>query len=173
VRSNQRPGTSSSFITSALPTWAKFYYTVAEDAGNSTLALVEESSRPAPARPPTSNSSYIQRIASVVTRARTSTNASRGSVKQQPMADLRDPRSHWAKDSEVSVSRTTSTLHRLRHSWSPHLFPDRRVVAPKTSIWRAPSLDSRTEPIYGRRNIQVWSFCLGFICPLSTHHLFQ
>ncbi|KAL4776179.1 hypothetical protein BDW60DRAFT_107758 [Aspergillus nidulans var. acristatus] len=167
VRSNQRPGTSSSFITSALPTWAKFYYTVAEDAGNSTLALVEESSRPAPARPPTSNSSYIQRIASVVTRARTSTNASRGSVKQQPMADLRDPRSHWAKDSEVSVSRTTSTLHRLRHSWSPHLFPDRRVVAPKTSIWRAPSLDSRTEPILGRRNIQVWSFCLGFICPLT------
>ncbi|KAL4999025.1 hypothetical protein BDV10DRAFT_60544 [Aspergillus recurvatus] len=167
VRSNQRPGTSSSFITSAIPTWAKFYYTAEADAGNSTLALVEESSRPAPARPQTSNSSYIQRFASVVTRARTSTNDSRGSSKQQPVADLRDPRSHWAKGSEVSVSRTTSTLHRLRHSWSPHLFPDKRVVAPKTSIWRAPSLDSRTEPILGRRNIQVWSFCLGFICPLT------
>ncbi|KAL5047855.1 hypothetical protein BDW71DRAFT_36434 [Aspergillus fruticulosus] len=167
VRSSQRPGTSSSFIASAIPTWAKFYYTAEENAGNSTLALVEESSRPAPARPQTSNSSYIQRLASVVTRARASTNESRGSSKQQPVADLRDPRSHWAKGSEVSVSRTTSTLHRLRHSWSPHLFPDKRAVAPKTSIWRAPSLDSRTEPILGRRNIQVWSFCLGFICPLT------
>ncbi|KAL4899713.1 hypothetical protein BDW74DRAFT_108663 [Aspergillus multicolor] len=167
VRSNQRPGTSSSLVTTAIPTWAKFYYRAEEEAGNSTLALVEEVNRLAPVRPPTSNSSYIQRFTSVVTRARTFTNETRSSVKPQPVADARDPRSHWAKKSEASISRTASSLHRLRQSWSPHLFPDKRGVATKSSFWRAPSLDSRTEPILGRRNLQVWSFCLGFICPLT------
>ncbi|KAL4793531.1 hypothetical protein BDV19DRAFT_217625 [Aspergillus venezuelensis] len=183
VRSNQRPGTSSSFVANILPTWARMYYTAEEEAGNSTLALVEEeASRPASARPPTSNSNVIQRITSIVSRARASTLETRPcsgkqssekqsseiqSPEKQPESDLRDPRSHWLAPPEPSVTRSGSSLHRLRHSWSPHLFPDRRVVAPKTSIWRAPSLDSRTEPILGRRNIQVWSFCLGFICPLT------
>ncbi|KAL4801699.1 hypothetical protein BDV18DRAFT_148590 [Aspergillus unguis] len=187
VRSNQRPGTASSAIANIIPTWAKFYYTTEEDSGNSTLALVEEKDQPAAAptlapppipapvsapassRPPTSNSSYLQRIASAVTRGRNSTNETRTVSSQQATTapDLRDPRSHWVKDLEASVSRTGSSLHRLRHSWSPHLFPDRRNVAPKGRRWRAPSLDSRSEPILGRRNIQVWAFVLGFICPLT------
>ncbi|KAL4944705.1 hypothetical protein BDV06DRAFT_75299 [Aspergillus oleicola] len=177
VRSNQRPGTNSSFVANILPTWARMYYTADGEAGNSTLALVEEQNRPASARPPTSNSNVIQRITSVVSRARASTletrpssekqSSEKQSPEKQPDSDLRDPRSHWVKPPAPSVTRPGSSLHRLRHSWSPHLFPDRRVVAPKSSIWRAPSLDSRTEPILGRRNIQVWSFCLGFICPLT------
>ncbi|KAL4926496.1 putative serine-rich protein [Aspergillus undulatus] len=169
VRSNQRPGTSSSFVANILPTWARMYYTAEEEAGNSTLALVEENNRPASALPPTSNSNVIQRFASVVSRARASTleTQTTSEKEKQPASDLRDPRSHWVKQPEPSVTRSGSSLHRLRHSWSPHLFPDRRVVAPKSSVWRAPSLDSRTEPILGRRNIQVWSFCLGFICPLT------
>ncbi|KAL4782283.1 hypothetical protein BJX76DRAFT_359084 [Aspergillus varians] len=167
VRSTQRPGTSSTFVANLLPTWAKMYYTAEEEAGNSTLALVEEGDRPASARPPTSNSNVIQRFASVVSRARSSTIETRASSRQPPVSDLRDPRSHWVKAPEASVSRSGSSLHRLRHSWSPHLYPDRRVVAPKSSAWRAPSLDSRTEPVFGRRNIQVWSFCFGFVCPLT------
>lgn len=168
VRSNQRPGTSSSFVTNILPTWAKMYYTTEEEPGNSTLALVEEGSRPASARPATSNSTVIQRFTSAIGRSRTS-NETETSSGQQPVSDLRDPRSHWVKPLAPSVTRPGSSFHRLRPSWSPHLFPDRRNVAPKSSAWRAPSLDSRTEPILGRRNIQVWSFCLGFICPLSKH----
>lgn len=168
VRSNQRPGTSSSLVTNILPTWAKMYYTTEEEPGNSTLALVEEGSRPASARPATSNSTVIQRFTSAIGRSRTS-NETETSSGQQPVSDLRDPRSHWVKPLEPSVTRPGSSFHRLRPSWSPHLFPDRRNVAPKSSAWRAPSLDSRTEPILGRRNIQVWSFCLGFICPFSKH----
>lgn len=193
VRSNQRPGTSSSAIAN-IPAWAKFYYTAEEENGNSTLGLVEEHDRsvpapapafpafpalpappapaPAPARPPTSNSNYLQRFASIVSRARSSTNETRTMSEKQPAPDLRDPRSHWVPDPEASVSRTGSSLHRLRHSWSPHLFPDRRDATPKASRWRATSLDSRSESILGRRNIQVWFFCLGFLCPLSKHFPF-
>ncbi|KAL4877674.1 hypothetical protein BJY04DRAFT_197615 [Aspergillus karnatakaensis] len=170
VRSNKRPGTSSSFAANFLPTWARMYYTTEEEAGNSTVSLVEESARSAPERPLTSNSNIIQRFTSVVSRARTFTNetqVTQTSEKSQPVTDPRDPRNHWVKAPEASVTRSGSSLHRLRHSWSPHLYPDKRVVAPKSSVWRAPSLDSRTEPILGRRNIQVWSFCLGFICPLT------
>ncbi|KAL2828290.1 hypothetical protein BDW59DRAFT_52667 [Aspergillus cavernicola] len=166
VRSNNRPGTSSSLVANFLPTWAKMYYTADDQAANSTLSLVE-GNRPESARPPTSNSNVIQRFSSVVSRARTFTNETRTSADPQPASDLRDPRSHWVKAPESSVTRSRSSLHRLRHSWSPHLYPDKRVVAPKSSVWRAPSLDSRTEPLLGRRNVQVWSFCLGFICPLT------
>ncbi|KAL2855508.1 hypothetical protein BJY01DRAFT_3352 [Aspergillus pseudoustus] len=178
TRSNKRPGTSSSFVANYLPTWARMYYTSEDPAGNSTLSLVE-GTHPPTARPATSNSTVIQRFASVVSRARTSSNVTSnvtgGSAPSVPStegvterpSDLRDPRNHWVKAPESTVTRSGSSLHRLRHSWSPHLFPDRRVVAPKSSVWRAPSLDSRMEPILGRRNIQVWSFCLGFICPLT------
>ncbi|KAL2837263.1 hypothetical protein BJX68DRAFT_24684 [Aspergillus pseudodeflectus] len=167
---NKRPGTSSSFVANYLPTWARMYYTSEDPAGNSTISLVEGTTRPPSARPVTSNSTVIQRFASVVSRARTSSNATSNVTSSnvtEPPSDLRDPRNHWVKAPESSVTRSGSSLHRLRHSWSPHLYPDRRVVAPKSSVWRAPSLDSRTEPILGRRNIQVWSFCLGFICPLT------
>ncbi|KAL3457843.1 hypothetical protein BJX64DRAFT_268131 [Aspergillus heterothallicus] len=185
TRSNnnsKRPGTSSSFVANYLPTWARMYYTSEEPAGDSTLQS-EVSLVAAPARPATSNSTVIQRFASVVSRARTfsnvtsatsnaanaASNTSGGGFQPAslPPSDLRDPRNHWVKAPESTVTRSGSSLHRLRHSWSPHLYPDRRVVAPKSSVWRAPSLDSRTEPILGRRNIQVWSFCLGFICPLT------
>ncbi|KAL2815896.1 hypothetical protein BJX63DRAFT_388737 [Aspergillus granulosus] len=169
TRSNKRPGTSSSIVANYLPTWARMYYT-SEEAAGSTLSLVEGPHSP-PARPVTSNSTVLQRFASVVSRARTLSNVTRDSATQgslpQPPSDLRDPRNHWVKAPESTVTRSGSSLHRLRPSWSPHLYPDRRVVAPKSSAWRAPSLDSRTEPILGRRNIQVWSFCLGFICPLT------
>ncbi|KAL2863006.1 putative serine-rich protein [Aspergillus lucknowensis] len=166
VRSNKRPGTSSSFVANYLPTWARVYYAAEEPAGNSTLSLVE-GPRPPSARPATSNSTVLQRFTNAVSRTRTFTNETRDTASQEPPSDLRDPRNHWVKAPESTVTRSMSSLHRLRHSWSPHLYPDRRVVAPKSSAWRAPSLDSRTEPLLGRRNIQVWSFCLGFICPLT------
>ncbi|KKK22024.1 hypothetical protein ARAM_002101 [Aspergillus rambellii] len=164
VRSNKRPGTSSSFVTNILPTWAKMYYSAEDESGNSTLSMVE-GTRPASARPATSNSNPLQRLATAVSRARTFTNETRESIRWKP--DPRDPRNHWVKAPEPSVTRSGPSFHRLRHSWSPHLYPDRRAVAPKSSAWRAPSMDSRTEPLLGRRNIQVWSFCLGFICPLT------
>ncbi|KAE8349707.1 hypothetical protein BDV28DRAFT_56130 [Aspergillus coremiiformis] len=161
VLSTKRPGTSSTVAFNMLPTWAKTYY--GQPVG-SALSLVE-GSRPPSARPATANSNPLHRITTAVTRPRTNTNETGHSVRWMTRPDPRDPRSHWVKGSEVE--RPGHFRHQLRHSWSPHLYPDRRNVRQKGGTWRAPSMDSRTEPFLGRRNIQVWSFCLGFVCPLA------
>ncbi|CAI7626255.1 unnamed protein product [Penicillium bialowiezense] len=80
-------------------------------------------------------------------------------------SDPRDPRAHWVSPPESSDGGYSGTNHRLHHSWSPHLLPDRRALQHAKSGWRAPSLDSRSEPVFGRRNVQVYSFCAGFIFP--------
>ncbi|KAJ5352358.1 hypothetical protein N7452_001332 [Penicillium brevicompactum] len=89
--------------------------------------------------------------------------------REQPRLenDPRDPRAHWVPSPESSDGGFSGTNHRLHHSWSPHLLPDRRVLQHAKSGWRAPSLDSRSEPMFGRRNVQVYSFCIGFIFPLA------
>ncbi|OOF91104.1 hypothetical protein ASPCADRAFT_211383 [Aspergillus carbonarius ITEM 5010] len=161
MRSNMRPPTSGSFSFHILPNWAKMYYRSDEQTADSVLS-VGEASRPPSARASTSHTNALHRLPTAASRARTFTSEMR-EVRWKP--DPRDPRSHWVREPEPQ-SREASR-HRLRHSWSPHLFPDRRAVNPRKGTWGAPSLDSRTEPLLGRRNIQVWSFCVGFVFPLA------
>lgn len=155
-RSTTRPPTSFNL----LPTWARMYY--GHDGGqnvNSSLSLAD-GARPSSAR---SKLTTFERMSAAVNRQRTRTNETRQSVQWGP--DPRDPRSHWLRNPEDE--RPGSSRQQLRHSWSPHLFPDRRAVRQRGSAWGAPSLDSRTEPLFGRRNIQVWSFCVGFVFPFA------
>ncbi|KAJ5205569.1 hypothetical protein N7472_002017 [Penicillium cf. griseofulvum] len=186
TRSLQRPGTGSSTILSILPTWAKVYYLREPMGLNSTLSMIDAnrppSTRPPSTRPPstrpgtgTSNSSVFNLVPGPLNIPRPRSPDQRPpSPQRKPIpqrrleSDPRDPRAHWVpspqpEDGEFSGSH----LHRLRHSWSPHLVPDGRVPQRSTSRWRAPSLDSRNEPIFGRRNIQVYSFCAGFIFPIA------
>jgi hypothetical protein len=163
VRSTKRPGTSSTLAFNILPTWAKMYY--GQPVGPAP-SLVEES-RPSSARPSTPNSNPIHHMSGAVTRPRTRTNETGHSIRWKIRPDPRDPRSHWVKGPEIAENAGTSR-HQSRHSWSPHLYPDRRNVRQRGGAWGTPSMDSRTEPFLGRRNIQIWSFCLGFICPLGT-----
>ncbi|OOQ91419.1 hypothetical protein PEBR_00587 [Penicillium brasilianum] len=88
-------------------------------------------------------------------------------VQGHTESDPLDPRAHWVPDPEENGQVVGSSRHRTRHSWSPHLYADRRGIPHSTSAWTAPSLDSTNEPVFGRRNIQVYSFCLGFIFPLA------
>ncbi|KAE8145016.1 hypothetical protein BDV25DRAFT_78792 [Aspergillus avenaceus] len=162
VLSTRRPGTSATLSSNMLPTWAKMYY--GQPVG-SALSLVE-GSRPSSARPPSPNSSTLHRITTAITRTRTRTNETMQSLRWMSRPDPRDPRSHWAKGPEVG-ERLGTSRHQTRHSWSPHLYPDRRNIRQKATAWGAPSMDSRTEPLFGRRNAQVWLFCLGFILPLA------
>ncbi|RLL95575.1 hypothetical protein CFD26_102198 [Aspergillus turcosus] len=163
--SNKRPGTSSSFVYNMLPTWAKMYYGLDGQTVNSALSVID-GSRPPTARPATSNSQALRTIPTASGRSRARTTSTMGSVRWMPPLDPRDPRSHWVKGLEAD-EKSDTTNNRLRHSWSPHLYPDRRVVGQKGKSWTAPSMDSRTEPLLGRRNMQVWSFCLGFVFPLA------
>ncbi|KAL4898506.1 hypothetical protein BDV59DRAFT_5705 [Aspergillus ambiguus] len=164
MRSVRRPATSSTFALHMIPAWARMYYSFNESAVNSALSLVEGSrpgtarsttSRPATARSATSKSIPIDRI---------STAASRPGTREKPSTDPNDPGSNWVDG--MQIIEKTGTRRTLRQSWSPHLFPDVHVTRKRGSTWGAPSLDSRTEPLLGRRNIQVWSFCVGFVCPL-------
>lgn len=176
-----RPGTSSSFI----PTWAKMYYRDGHPVNSSTASLSD------PSRPPT-GSSHIERLTHIKrpSAARPKTRhgqqgmndsaAAAAAAAAAPAADAtatataapenedsRDPRRHWV--ASEPEERRRSGWYPLRHSWSPHLYGDRgdRGDQPRPSTWLAPSMDSRTEPFLGRRNLQVWSFCLGFIFPLT------
>ncbi|KXG51195.1 uncharacterized protein PGRI_067670 [Penicillium griseofulvum] len=186
TRSLQRPGTGSSTILSILPTWAKVYYLREPMGLNSTLSMIDSnrapSTRPPSTRPPstrpgtgTSNSSIFNLVPGPLNVPRPRSPEQRPpSPQRKPVpqrrieSDPRDPRAHWVpspqpEDGEFSGGH----LHRLRHSWSPHLIPDGRVPQRSTSRWRPPSLDSRNEPMFGRRNIQVYSFCAGFIFPVA------
>lgn len=83
-------------------------------------------------------------------------------------SDPRDPRAHWVPTPEPNEYEVFgSPRYRLRHSWSPHMYHDRRKIQHSSSAWTCPSMDSTTEPVFGRRNIQVYSFVLGFIFPLA------
>ncbi|CDM37592.1 hypothetical protein DTO013E5_7630 [Penicillium roqueforti] len=188
TRSLQRPGTGSSTILNILPTWAKVYYLREPMGLNSTLSMMDASrppsirppstrppsTRPPSSRPGTSNSSIFNLVPGPlnVPRPRSPDRPLPDAPRSQEItqrrvdSDPRDPRAHWVPSPQPEDGEFTSShLYRLRHSWSPHLVPDRRVVQHSTSRWRPPSLDSRYEPVLGRRNIQVYSFCLGFIFP--------
>ncbi|KAI9934133.1 hypothetical protein MW887_005206 [Aspergillus wentii] len=165
LRSIKRPGTASSVLFNALPTWARMYYQGDEKTAPSALSLVD-GSRPSSARPATANSNILQRIPTAMTRPKTRHGEiTDGVTFETAAADPRDPRAHWVKGPEPERAQTPR--YPLRNSWSPHLYPDQRVARQRGSAWGAPSLDSRTEPLLGRRNIQVWSFCFGFVFPLT------
>ncbi|KAH1304041.1 hypothetical protein KXV78_000106 [Aspergillus fumigatus] len=166
LRSNsiKRPGTSSSFVYNILPAWAKMYYGLDGQTVNSALSVID-GTRPPTARPATSNSQALRHIPTASGRSRAPTNETIGSVRWMAPPDPRDPRNHWVKGSETD--QLSDANNRLRHSWSPHLYPDKRAVGQEGKPWTAPSMDSRTEPLLGRRNMQVWSFCLGFVFPLA------
>ncbi|CAI7629429.1 unnamed protein product [Penicillium glandicola] len=177
TRSLQRPGTASSTILNILPTWAKVYYLREPMGLNSTLSIMDAnrppSARPPSTRPATANSSVFNLVPGPLNIPRPRSperrppSPQRNPIPQRRLeSDPRDPRAHWVPSPQPEDGEFTGThLHRLRHSWSPHLVPDRRVLQRSTSRWRPPSLDSRNEPAFGRRNIQVYSFCVGFIFP--------
>lgn len=155
--SSQRPGTSSSFITNLLPNWAKMYYR-SGNAVNSALSLASSSQA----------SSFRGHRPHLSTASRPKTRRTIRAIESSPRSaveDPRDPRSHWV--TPEPESRPPTGMFQLRHSWSPHLYADRPGVETQASGWVAPSMDSRMEPLLGRRNVQVWAFCFGFILPIS------
>ena len=80
-----------------------------------------------------------------------------------------DPRSHWVPGSSQTniIQLPTVPTEEIPSTWSPHLHPDRRVEHPRRRKWEAPSLTGSVEWAFGRRNVQVYAFCLGFLIPLS------
>lgn len=166
----RRPGTSSSFILNAIPAWAKAYYRSDGRALNPPLSLID-GSRPSSARSRTSNSNAFGPAPMTLSRPPPRIQAMCKDTRQHTPVDLRDPRSHWVDGPESEEPTPPPTPPNLPPSWSPHLYPDRVILRNTNSIWTAPSLDSTAEPILGRRNVQVYAFCFGFVCPISESAL--
>ncbi|OJD13299.1 hypothetical protein AJ78_06223 [Emergomyces pasteurianus Ep9510] len=76
-----------------------------------------------------------------------------------------DPRSHWAPNPEMEQITTPTPTEDLPGAWSPHLHMDRRAGPRRRSKWKPPSLDEKAEGLFGRRNVQVYAFALGFVFP--------
>lgn len=179
TRSMMGPGTTSSYIFQILPTWAKIYYRADAFGLNSALSMVD-ASRPSSARPGTGNSSVFNLMPPPLNIPRPR-SPERPRSPQRPRSpervrfaqrriesDPRDPRAHWVPNPEVEEFDVVgSPRHRLRHSWSPHLYTDKRTIQHSASAWTCPSMDTTVEPTFGLRNIQVYAFSLGFIFPLA------
>ncbi|BDD61861.1 hypothetical protein MPDQ_005968 [Monascus purpureus] len=172
-RSSQRPATGSSYILNVVPTWARLYYQSDGQAINTTLSMIE-GSRPSSSRSTNSGSNMVDYMSTALTQPRMRPHEATEplEITEGPQgrkaSDPRDPRSHWAEGLEAgNNNRPGTSRSQMQGTWSPHLFPDRQIIQHKTSTWTAVSMDSRTEPAFGRRNIQVYSFCLGIIFPLA------
>lgn len=161
-----RPGSSSSgnVIMNMLPNWVRLYYHGNNQYPQNPAQSILDPSRPQTAASrPASPVRYPENLSLPRIRPK--------SKRAQPTRLLTDhpadPRSHWKRgQGEKDASSEISAPQPVAKAWSPHLHPNKGQPSPRNT-WIAPSLDSRNEPALGRRNVQVYSFCLGFLFPLA------
>ncbi|KAL1964237.1 hypothetical protein VTN77DRAFT_7195 [Rasamsonia byssochlamydoides] len=167
VRSLRRPGSSSSssIVLNTLPNWVRLYYSGNwRSLQNSGLTFLD--SRPSTASRPASPVRYISQVPASVSRPRTRPREDSGNPPRLILDHPADPRSHWKGEIQQSGEVTERLPSDRMPRWSPHLHPDKSEQNPRNT-WTAPSLDSTREPLFGRRNVQIYSFCLGFVFPLA------
>ncbi|KAI0911941.1 hypothetical protein F4823DRAFT_257521 [Ustulina deusta] len=156
-----RSSTSSrtgSFTANSLPTWARLYYGSGERrwlASPSMKSEGDDNGPPSPwvprGSPPPEQSSQV---------IRNPRRRPREAQNDGPRAILVDTTSAGIGDIRRGPKKKTSSV------WSPHLGPDNR--SSPYSMWQPPSATWSTENrIFGRRNIQVVLFVLGFIFPFA------
>ncbi|KAL8971649.1 MAG: hypothetical protein Q9183_000952 [Haloplaca sp. 2 TL-2023] len=146
-----RPTSKGSFFRDSIPAWAKVYYA----RSNSALALAGGRSDPHPAA--SSDSLAVRR-----TRPKPNVNIQDPGDRHSMGIEPAQPRGTVFPDVHGESRQTVSQI------WSPHLWHDRRSVGRRRSVFRAPSLDQHAEGPFGRRNVQVLLFTVGFVLPLGT-----
>ncbi|KAI1151174.1 hypothetical protein F4825DRAFT_371204 [Nemania diffusa] len=158
---SSRSATSSrtgSFTATSLPTWARLYYGSGERRWLASSFIISEGDDTPPPSSwvPGGSSSpnqFSQDIHNPRRRPREarhdSPQAFSPEVSPTPVVDIRrGPR------------KVTSSI------WSPHLRPDH--WASRYSVWQPPSVAWSAESrMFGRRNIQLVLFVLGFIFPFA------
>jgi len=162
---------ANSLLASSIPTWAKLYYGSGERRylgapGSSTEGSSESRNNSLLSRSPSTEgfplSIYSPRRRPRETRQQGGRRSTRNSLEITPAQQLDDegrviedyPRQH----------RTWSLLSSV---WSPHLRTDRRAT--RHSLWEPPSVNWSTEGgWFGRRNVQILMFVMGFIFPFGS-----
>ncbi|CAL3965955.1 unnamed protein product [Diplocarpon coronariae] len=149
---------ANSMLANSLPTWARLYY----GSGERRFLLAPGSSA---GGTDTRNNSFSSGSpntdhfpASIYSPRRRPREGSRGgSMEITPATEAR-----FRNDQTTGRFRTWSMTSR----WSPHLRLDRRAA--RRSVWEAPAVNWSTEGgWFGRRNVQVVMFIVGFIFPFS------
>lgn len=172
-RTNTMRSTSSSransLLSNSIPTWAKLYYGSGERRylgapGSSTDGTNSRSSSFRSGSPNTDHfplSIYSPRRRPREINPNTGRLSSRGSLEINPAP--RDANN----DPHGRRFRTWS----LNSVWSPHLRYDRRAT--RHSLWDPPSVSWSTDGSwFGRRNIQIVMFTMGFIFPFGKQNPF-
>lgn len=161
---------SNRSFNNGIPLWAKLYYGSGERRflrSHSISSMSDLSSRPGSGIPQSASplsENYPLGIYSPRRRARESTHAemahrrsTTGSMDIQPIPAVDDQELGFRR----SLRRMTSSL------WSPHLRRDVRAQN-RYSIWDTPSVAWSAESgVFGRRNVQVVFFVMGFIFPFA------
>ncbi|KAI5855596.1 hypothetical protein GGS23DRAFT_608127 [Durotheca rogersii] len=148
---------AGSLTSASIPTWARLYYGSGERrwlAPMSARSLSEAGdSRPPSSWIPSRSPSQEQNIYNPRRRPR-EVDTGDGRPDSMEIAPVVENEVH------VGPKKKTSSI------WSPHLRLDRRATDP--SVWNAPSTTwSAESSMFGRRNIQVVLFVVGFAIPFA------
>ncbi|KAI1420578.1 hypothetical protein F5Y12DRAFT_719398 [Xylaria sp. FL1777] len=158
---SMRSSTSSrtgSFTANSLPTWARLYYGSGERRWLASPSMISEGDDNQPSSswvpggsPPLGQSSQ---------EIRNPRRRPREAQSESPRALFVETTPAGVGDIRRGPKKKTSSI------WSPHLRPDNRTS--DYSLWQPPSATWSIENhIFGRRNIQVVLFVLGFIFPFA------
>ncbi|KAI0190092.1 hypothetical protein F4808DRAFT_31424 [Astrocystis sublimbata] len=148
---------SGSFTSSSIPSWARVYYGSGERRWLGS-PINDENNTPhnpwIPARVP-----LPEQFVPVVHNPRRRPREPSDVMPQRFSPEI-TPVQPAIEDIPRIAKRKTSSI------WSPHLRSDNR--ASRYSIWRPPSVTwSAENRVFGRRNIQLVLFVLGFIFPFA------
>lgn len=168
---NLHSSASSRSFNNGIPLWAKLYYGSGERPhlrSTSISSMSDLSSRPGSAirhggSPLSEQFSYglrspRRRPREIAPEEASERQYTRGSMEIQPIQAEDD---QYEPGFRRSIRRMTSSL------WSPHLRRDVRARN-RYSIWDTPSVAWSAESgMFGRRNVQVVLFVVGFIFPFS------
>ncbi|KAK0100105.1 hypothetical protein ONS96_008040 [Cadophora gregata f. sp. sojae] len=157
---------ANSLLAGSIPTWAKLYYGSGERRyigapGSSTEGTDSRSNSFRTGSPNTDH--FPLSIYSPRRRLREMNGQStRGSMEITP-APRRDDDGRFNTNDPYSRRFRTWSMSSI---WSPHLRLDRRAT--RRSVWEPPSVNWSTEGgWFGRRNVQIVMFIVGFIFPFS------
>ena len=177
-RTNTMRSTSSSransLLASSIPTWARLYYGSGEwrlwgaaPPGSSTK---ESDSRASSFRSGSPNTDHFHSTIYSPRRRPRQIRAHDDPPNRESLDIIPAPQhgsvGRHVQDACSKLIRTWS----MSSIWSPHLGPDRRAT--RHSTWDPPSVNWSTEGgWFGRRNVQVVMFIVGWIFPPGKPHL--
>lgn len=160
---------SNRSFSNNIPLWARVYYGSGERRflrSTSISSVSDLSSRPGSmaqhSASPTSDQFPVNLHSP---RRRAKEQGPGGGIQRHSTTGSMDIRPEPANDEPLELGFRRSMRRMTSSLWSPHL---RRDVRARYSIWDTPSVAWSAESgMFGRRNLQVVLFVVGFIFPLA------